>query len=298
MIVFIGSSKEQESTAKEIAYWLEDDDVQSIVWSEPEVFIPGKYTLEALNNVSATVDAAIFVFATDDTTYSRNNEYGSVRDNVLLEYGLFSGKLSRENVIVVKVGDPKIPSDLTGITLIPLETGKERRAKRALENWVKSINKDAPKVEKINIKSDNLNIFDSSNYADLIYKIKTDADRSVEVTVDYEAISPIIPAFSGIVVNEGPINISSAKKIIIEFSFLGGLSKLDLEIKNPEENLLKKFSITPDMIVDNKCYIDIPSTNRTKYKNVKEIVLCSKPTYFSDPNHKIGSFKIKSIMFH
>ena len=48
-----------------------------------------------------------------------------MRDNVLFELGLFMGKLSRSRAILVhpKVKDLKLPSDLSGLTLVPYDDG-------------------------------------------------------------------------------------------------------------------------------------------------------------------------------
>ena len=73
MKVFIGSSREQEERAQDIANWLEKLGIESIVWNEVGAFIPGQYTLDDLVRLSNEVDAAIFVFAADDKTWYRKD---------------------------------------------------------------------------------------------------------------------------------------------------------------------------------------------------------------------------------
>lgn len=139
MKIFIGSSSEQLDNAKLVARWLENSNQDPILWTN--VFPLSTYTLEALVNVSNTVDAAIFVFGEDDKTWYRDNSIKSVRDNVLLEYGLFSGKLSRNKVVFLCKGNPKIASDLEGITYGNLD--KPHNAEELINNWIKDINKES-----------------------------------------------------------------------------------------------------------------------------------------------------------
>ena len=133
--VFIGSSSEQLDNAKQVAIWLEDLNQEPILWTR--VFPLGAYTLESLINISNLVDAAIFVFGDDDKIWFRNNTMMSVRDNILLEYGLFSGKLSRDKVVFLCKGDPKIASDLKGITFGNLD--KPNNAEQLVANWINRI---------------------------------------------------------------------------------------------------------------------------------------------------------------
>lgn len=137
MRIFIGSSQEQLDTAKQVARWLEDWDQQPILWSDGTVFQLGDLTLESLINISDTVDAAIFIFGADDKTWFRNESVMSVRDNILLEYGLFSGKLSRQRVIFLCKDHPKIASDLSGITYSDMS--KPYNTERLLKQWVNNI---------------------------------------------------------------------------------------------------------------------------------------------------------------
>ena len=66
MVVFIGSSKESLSTAKEIALIIENDGHKPWMWDDPGTFIAGYYTVETLEKIALEADAAVFVFAEDD----------------------------------------------------------------------------------------------------------------------------------------------------------------------------------------------------------------------------------------
>lgn len=135
MKIFIGSSSEQLDNAENVARWLENLGQEPILWTS--IFPLGTYTLEALINVSNIVDAAVFVFGEDDKSWYRDNTIMSVRDNVLFEYGLFSGKLSRNKVIFLCKGNPKIASDLVGITYGNLD--RPLNAKHHIMTWINNI---------------------------------------------------------------------------------------------------------------------------------------------------------------
>ena len=93
MRIFIASSGERLNTAIEVGSWLESMNVEPVLWNEPEVFPLSVYTWDALIDLSENVDAAVFIFGEDDKIWFRGEGTMTVRDNVLLEYGLFSGKL-------------------------------------------------------------------------------------------------------------------------------------------------------------------------------------------------------------
>ena len=88
MRIFIASSGERLNTAIEVGSWLESMNVEPVLWNEPEVFPLGVYTWDALIDLSKNVDAAVFIFGEDDKIWFRGEGTMTVRDNVLLEYGL------------------------------------------------------------------------------------------------------------------------------------------------------------------------------------------------------------------
>lgn len=137
MRIFIASSGERLNMAIEVGSWLESMNVEPVLWNEPEVFPLGVYTWDALIDLSKNVDAAVFIFGEDDKIWFRGEGTMTVRDNVLLEYGLFSGKLSKVNTIFLCEGRPKLASDLEGITWG--DVGKKNSAKIKLKNWINSI---------------------------------------------------------------------------------------------------------------------------------------------------------------
>ena len=298
MKVFIGSSREQEDRAEEVARWLEKMGVDAIVWNEIGAFVPGQYTLDDLRRLSDKVDAAIFIFAADDKTWYRKDIVKSVRDNVLFEYGLFCGKLSRDKVIFITIGNPNLATDLYGITYIKLGDAK-RDAKERLKNWIQFINPSGEKTNRIDIKVDRIKIFDQKGCDEQIFSVNdTKIDGWIEITVDYSRDNVKDSAFSGVVINDKSIDVSFAGSVIIELAFAdSGLSKLDLELKNHKDNKYEKFSITNEMINNNKCVIDLSPIDNTMLKNIDEIVLCTRPSYCTDENNKTGKYMIRSISF-
>lgn len=142
MRVFIGSSKESLNMAREIAATLErlrGNNIQVHIWDEPNLFAPGEYTLESLENIAYNIDAALFIFADDDKIWYRGKKDNTVRDNVLFEYGLFAGVLSRKKVAIVKAGTLKPISDLEGINYISYNSSQPYMAFNTFEGWLNGI---------------------------------------------------------------------------------------------------------------------------------------------------------------
>ena len=139
MKIFIGSSKEQVQNMKRVALQLEGLGHEVMRWDKPGLFTLGKYTFENLGRVSRDVNAAIFILGEDDNIWYRNEFTTQPRDNVLLEYGLFAGVLGKEKVIIAKSGEPKLASDLAGITFLDLSRG-DSTIQTELEEWISSLN--------------------------------------------------------------------------------------------------------------------------------------------------------------
>lgn len=233
MKVFIGSSREQEDRADEVARWLEKMGVDAIVWNEIGTFIPGQYTLDDLVRLSDNVDAAIFIFAADDKTWYRKDIVETVRDNVLFEYGLFCGKLSREKVIFITIGNPRLATDLHGITYIKLGDSN-RDAKGRLKDWIQFIDPSGEKTNRIDIKAERVKVFDDKGYGDQTISVNdTKADNWIEITVDFTHDYVKEFVFAGVVISDKNIDISRSGSAIIDFAFVdAGLNKIDLDL-NP-----------------------------------------------------------------
>lgn len=115
--LFIGSSTEGLEVARGIELQLEHD-AEVTVWKDG-VFGLGKGTLESLVLALGEFDFAILVLTPDDMMVSRDEKFQSPRDNILLELGMFIGRLGRERTFIVfnRDKDLKLPSDLAGVTM-------------------------------------------------------------------------------------------------------------------------------------------------------------------------------------
>ena len=115
--IFIASSVEGLSVAYTIQESLEHD-AECTVWDQG-VFEPSSYTIIDLISRLKSTDYGIFVFTADDTSTIREESKNIVRDNVILELGLFMGAIGRENCFIVMPNarqEVHLPTDLTGIT--------------------------------------------------------------------------------------------------------------------------------------------------------------------------------------
>lgn len=128
MEIFMGSSSEAKDYMEEIGAKIEELEAKPLLWNATGkgIFIPGTNTIDSLIAISKRVQAAVFIFNADDKIWNDKSALESsdtVRDNVLFEYGLFMGALSKENVCFVCKGKPKLASDLKGITYIDGDLG-------------------------------------------------------------------------------------------------------------------------------------------------------------------------------
>jgi len=129
--VFIGSSMESLEVARTIAGWIREVGHVARVW--PEEFPEGVIVFERLLQVTEEVDAAVFVFAGEDTTTSRNRVSLTPRDNVVFEFGLFAGKLGPKRAIICR-SKVEHPTDLQGLTFV--DVTDLQRGRRRVEEWL------------------------------------------------------------------------------------------------------------------------------------------------------------------
>lgn len=117
--LFIGSSVESLRIAEQIQASLTYEPVEVVVWTD-NVFLPSRYTLEDLMCQVNESDFALFLVMPEDLIQSRGEASYGPRDNVILEIGLFMGKLGRKRVfLVTKRGENiKLPTDLLGIKIL------------------------------------------------------------------------------------------------------------------------------------------------------------------------------------
>jgi CRP/FNR family cyclic AMP-dependent transcriptional regulator len=123
--IFIICSAEALEIAKSIRIALEHD-AQVVIWSDENIFPPGSYALEALENEVNLADFGIALAEPDDLVTSRHKTSSTPRDNVIFELGFFMSRLGRPRtlLLVPKSQDVKLPSDFKGLTPIPYDKGK------------------------------------------------------------------------------------------------------------------------------------------------------------------------------
>jgi predicted nucleotide-binding protein len=111
MRIFVGSSQEavDRGTVTRLAVWLEELKQEPIPRNKPGVFLPGQHTFPQILRLSKDVDAAILVFSEDDKTWHRGDLVNQVRDNVLIEYGVFAAARGMERAIIARDREPKTP---------------------------------------------------------------------------------------------------------------------------------------------------------------------------------------------
>ena len=114
---FIGSSSEGLPIAQAIQELL-DPVAECTIWNQG-VFEPSATFIESLQNARLVYDFAVVVLTPDDAVTSRGSTMPAPRDNLLLELGLFAGALGRARTFLVLPTEnpPKLPSDLSGVTI-------------------------------------------------------------------------------------------------------------------------------------------------------------------------------------
>lgn len=148
--VFVASSVEGLDVAYVIQELLEYH-AECTVWDQG-VFEPSSYVMIDLLERLKITDYGIFVFSIDDTVKIRGEEEKTVRDNVILELGLFMGAIGQKNCFIVTPNSSEkihLPTDLTGMTLLTYNAKrKDANLKAALGP---SVNKIRNAINKVGI---------------------------------------------------------------------------------------------------------------------------------------------------
>jgi hypothetical protein len=113
--VFIGSSSEGLPIAEAVFTQLSRDST-STLWTH-QLFLPGQYPLEVLERELRRHAFAVLVASPDDEMVKRGASSPAMRDNLLLEFGLFAGALGRRRAFFICPSSPRVelPSDLLGV---------------------------------------------------------------------------------------------------------------------------------------------------------------------------------------
>ena len=143
--IFIGSSKEGLPVAEAMEKKLKSiADID--LW--PNIFQLNKSNFDNLTSQIAFYDYAILIATADDITESRDHLKFSARDNVVFEFGLFTGGLGATRTFIILEDDTKIPSDLNGITVSFVPTFTNSDFDKRLSRTVKELKKTIANKEK------------------------------------------------------------------------------------------------------------------------------------------------------
>lgn len=115
--IFIGSSIESKELADRLQRAFEQD-FECVLWYEDFFTLGNHYYTDLIQKI-ITFDYAIMIGGEDDFVkrISTQKEKIAPRDNVYLEYGLFSGILSPNKVLLLVNEKCKTASDLSGMSL-------------------------------------------------------------------------------------------------------------------------------------------------------------------------------------
>lgn len=132
--IFIGSSTETKELAKKIKEKIENYGNATAWWDD--FFSMGEYVFNKLIQTAVSFDFAILIGGPDDkvTRISTHDEKISPRDNVYLEYGMFSGILSPNRILFLMHNDCRVASDLAGMMLA--QYSSEEEAINASMEWL------------------------------------------------------------------------------------------------------------------------------------------------------------------
>jgi hypothetical protein len=180
--VFVGFSTENAELALKVAALIDKCGGQAKRWSD-NLFPPGVYIWDTLKELSKQFDGAIFLFGCEDKVQSRDKDVYQARDNVLLEFGLFSGSLPRQAVALYRVGESKTAVDLGGLTYIDDRGGEfGAAAELGVSAWFSGLEKfykDFAKAEAEKAKAKRVDSGITSIFPTI--ELKTDDQKVVRV---------------------------------------------------------------------------------------------------------------------
>ncbi|HRI12792.1 MAG TPA: nucleotide-binding protein [Verrucomicrobiota bacterium] len=156
--IFVVSSTEGRPEAEIVAELLSEGantDVVVLPWWRKDLFPANKTVIECLDAALSLSNAALVVATEDDRTNFRKELLATPRDNVLFEYGMWSGAHGRNRVAIAIVGTPKLPSDLLGLVTLHLpkidrstrgwRDDTREKYRSAIQDWRGQLCHDVPK---------------------------------------------------------------------------------------------------------------------------------------------------------
>lgn len=146
--VFIASSTEARPYAEMAARTIAEEGATPHLWWSERSFPPGLTLVESIWQLMDNLQAAVVIVTPDDKVMRRGAMAFQANSNVLLEYGLFSGRLGRRNVVIVEVGNVALPSDLGGMKSIRIRPRDEHEdvdsylateVKQRIAEWLRDV---------------------------------------------------------------------------------------------------------------------------------------------------------------
>jgi diadenosine tetraphosphate (Ap4A) HIT family hydrolase len=146
--IFIASSEEGRVYAEAVVQILAGRGETVRPWWSDKSFPVGQSLIESLIEIVDTVDAALIIATPDDHVIRRGSTTYTPTHNIILEYGLLAGRHGRNNIAILEVGEPSLPSDLNGLRNIKVrsrEDGEDAALYRDIElkdkvlSWLQEI---------------------------------------------------------------------------------------------------------------------------------------------------------------
>ena len=140
--VFVGRSSEAITQAELVAEPLTEAGIVPLLWKDG--FAVGDITLMSIEQIAKRVVGAVFLASPDDDSVIRQRKVKVPRANVLFEYGYLSARLTRSRVALCRYDDTELPSDLAGLTVIPMGTFSSdaplpASARAILRTWARQL---------------------------------------------------------------------------------------------------------------------------------------------------------------
>ncbi len=122
--MFVASSMESIDIARALQTNLQRD-AEVSVWDQ-DVFHLSRFSLESLLDALSCNDFGVIVFGPDDAKTIRGASVYVPRDNVVLEMGMFLGRMGRERVFFLQPESIQLhlPSDLNGLVYATFEDSR------------------------------------------------------------------------------------------------------------------------------------------------------------------------------
>jgi Predicted nucleotide-binding protein containing TIR-like domain len=127
--VFIASASESRDLAFAVQANLEE--VASVTVWDQEVFQAGEYTLQSLEREAELAEFGVFILTGEDLATIRGIAHKTPRANVLMELGIFIGRLGRERSFMLASEGTYLPSDLAGVNLYHYDAARKDNLRAA-----------------------------------------------------------------------------------------------------------------------------------------------------------------------